>query len=262
MENEGASNIIGNPALPYVTRLAADDGSATRSYALAHPSLPNYLTIVSGSNRGVTTDQPPSVADFPNAPTLADQLASAGFSETAYAESLPAHPTQDAGLYAVRHNPWEYFPHAKITVADASTLTADLGGSNAPDFVWYTPNLTDDGHTGVPTDTPAHELADTEAFLSRFVPEVQATSWYRADGQIIIEWDEALDSDTSGINGGAGGHVATIVVSAALKQRPLRDATPVDTAGILRSIEDRFGLSHLGRAANPASGNIDTLLER
>ena len=91
----------------------------------------------------------------------------------------------------MRHNPWEYFPDAKITVADASTMTADLDATNPPDFVWYTPNLTDDGHTGVPTDTLAHELADTEAFLSTFIPEVQATSWYEADGQIIIEWDEA-----------------------------------------------------------------------
>ena len=180
----------------------------------------------------------------------------------AYAESLPAHPTEDAGLYAVRHNPWEYFPHAKITVASASAMTADLDARNPPDFVWYTPNLTDDGHTGVPTDTLAHELADTEAFLSTFIPAVQATSWYKADGQIIIEWDEALDSDTSGINGGQGGHVPTIVVSDALKASPLHDATPVDTAGILRSIEDRFGLRHLATAANPANGNIDALLDR
>ena len=103
-------------------------------------------------------------------------------------------------------------------------------------------------------------MADTEAFLARFIPSVQATSWYKAGGQIIIEWDEALDSDTSGINGGTGGHVATIVVSAVLKAGPSDDATPVDTVGILRSLEDDIGLPHLATAANAANGNIDALL--
>ena len=68
MENEGATNIIGNPALPYVTSLANDYGSATQSYALTHPSLPNYLDIISGSNQGVTDDNPPSDHSFPAVP--------------------------------------------------------------------------------------------------------------------------------------------------------------------------------------------------
>ena len=258
MENEGASNIVGNAALPYVTSLAHDYGYATRSYAFGHPSLPNYLDIVSGSNQGVTDDNAPSAHSFSNVSTLADQLSSAGISERAYAESLPGDPRNDSGLYAVRHNPWEYFPNAHISVVGSSGLTSDLNAANPPDFAWYTPNLTDDGHTGVPSNTQANQLADTESFLSRFIPSVQATGWYRNGGQIIIEWDEALDS--SGLNGGSGGHVATIVVSSALKASPLQEATPVNTAGILRSVEDRFGLAHLANASNAANGTIDSLL--
>ncbi len=260
MENEGATNIIGNPALPYVTSLANDYGSATQSYTLAHPSLPNYLDIVSGSNEGVTDDDAPSAHSFPTVPTLADQMVTAGYSITAYAENLPADPTNDSGLYAVRHNPWEYFPNTPITVKDASALIPDLNSASTPDFVWYTPNLTDDGHTGVPTDTPANELADTESFLSSFIPSVQATSWYQSGGQIIIEWDEALDSDTSGINGGAGGHVPTIVVSKSLAASPQQYSGSVDTAGILGSIEHLYQLPALGSASDPANGNIDSLL--
>ena len=71
---------------------------------------------------------------------------------------------------------------------------------------------------------------------------MQSTAWYKSGGQIIIEWDEALDSDTSGIDGGSGGHVPTIVVSSALKASPQHDSAPVDTVGILRSIEDTYGL--------------------
>ena len=123
MENEGSGQIIGNPAVPFINSLASTYGSATESYAIAHPSLPNYLDIVSGSTQGVTVDQPPSSGSFPGVTTLADQLAEAGFSETAYAENLPTDPTNDSGLYAVRHFPWVYFPGTKITIADASTTT-------------------------------------------------------------------------------------------------------------------------------------------
>jgi phosphatidylinositol-3-phosphatase len=260
MENESNSNIIGNPALPYVTNLAADYGSATQSYALAHPSLPNYLELVSGSNESVTDDNPPSAHSFPTIPTLADQLVAAGYSLGAYAENLPADPTNDSGLYAVRHNPWEYFPSTPIKVQDGSALIPDLNSATAPDFVWYTPNLTNDGHTGVPVDTQANELADTENFLSSFIPSVQATSWYKAGGQIIIEWDEGIDSDTSGINGGDGGHVPTIVVSKYLAAFPKQSSGDVATAGILHSIEHIYQLPYLGDASVAANGNIDSLL--
>ena len=260
MENKNYSEVIGNPAQQYVDSLAADYGSATHSYALAHPSLPNYLDIVSGSNQGVTDDNDPSSHSFAGTQTLADQLSTAGIPEKAYAENLPGDPSRDSGLYAVRHVPWEYFPGTKIALADASSLTADLNGANPPDFVWYTPNLTNDEHTGVPVDTVTQQLADGESFLSSFVPSVQATAWYKAGGIIIIQWDEAEDSDTSGLNGGAGGHIATIVVNDALKAHPQQDSTPVDTVGVLRSIEDAYGLAHLGNAADAANGNIDTLL--
>ncbi len=257
MENEGATNIIGNPALPYVNSLATGYGSATKSYALGHPSLPNYLAIVSGSNHGVTVDEPPSSSGVLPGPTLADQLRTANVSQAAFAQNLPADPGNDAGLYAVRHFPWEYFSNPP-PISDASTTISALNSSSAPDFVWYTPNLTNDGHTGVPVDTSAQQLADTNAFLSTFVPSVQATSWYRAGGSIVIEWDEALGSDSSGLNGGTGGHVATIVVSAALAAHPQQDTTPVDTVGVLHSIEDSYGLSHLGGSS--ADGTIDSLL--
>ena len=252
MENKGASQVIGQPDQPYTNSLAAHDGLATESYAFGHPSLPNYIDLVSGSNQGVTDDNPPSSHSFPGTPTLADQLAAAGFTAKAYAENLPADPTTSVGEYAVRHVPWEYFPHARISVSDAPSLLPDLNGAGAPDFVWYTPNLIDDEHDGT--------VQQGDAFLSKFVPEVQATAWYRSGGEIIVEWDES-DGDNAGINGTGGGHIPTIVVSSALAAHPVHDPTPVDTAGILRSIEDAYGLAHLGAAANAANGNIDALLD-
>jgi phosphatidylinositol-3-phosphatase len=252
MENKSFSQVIGQSDQPYTNSLADSYGLATKSYAFGHPSLPNYLDIVSGSSQGVTDDNPPSSHEFPGSPTLADQLVAAGYSAHAYAENLPLDPTVSAGNYAVRHVPWEYFPHARISVSDASALIPDLNGSNAPDFVWYTPNLIDDEHNGT--------VEQGDAFLSTFVPEVQSTAWYRAGGEIIIEWDES-DGDDSGIDGSGGGHIPTIVVSEALKSDPEQDPTPVDTAGILHSIENAYGRSFLGAAGDTANGNIDDLLD-
>jgi hypothetical protein len=251
MENKSYTQVIGQPDQPYTNRLATTYGVATESFAFGHPSLPNYIDLVSGSNQGVTDDNPPSSHRFPGAPTLADQLVAAGYSAKAYAENLPADPTTSAGSYAVRHVPWEYFPRAPIPVADASALLGDLNGARAPAFVWFTPNLIDDEHDGT--------VQQGDAFLSRFVPTVQSTAWYRSGGEIIVQWDES-DADNSGINGTGGGHVPTIVISSALASHPQRDTTPVDTAGVLRSIEDVYGLPHLGAAADAANGSIDVLL--
>ncbi len=251
MENKNAAQVIGQPDEPYTNSLARTYGLATESYAFGHPSLPNYLDIVSGSNQGVTDDNPPSSHDFPDAETLADQLVDAGFTVKAYAEDLPADPKVSVGEYAVRHVPWEYFPNAKISVVDASLLIGDLNSADPPDFVWYTPNLIDDEHDGT--------VEQGDAFLSRLVPEVQSTAWYRADGVIILEWDES-DDDNSGISGSGGGHIPTIVISAALEAHPEQDATPVDTAGILGSIEDAYGLGHLGNDGAATNGDIDSLL--
>ncbi len=251
MENKNFGDVIGQSDQPFTNSLASRYGLATQSYAFGHPSLPNYLTIVSGSNQGVTDDNDPSSHTFPGVKTIADQLAAAGFTARAYAENLPGNPATNSGEYAVRHVPWEYFPNTDIALRDASTIWSDLNGVSPPDFVWYTPNLINDEHDGT--------VQQGEKFLSSFIPAVQNTAWYRQGGQVIIEWDES-DNDNSGINGGDGGHVPTIVVSAANAARPVKDSTRVDTAGILRSIEARYGLAGLGNAGNTANGNISSLL--
>jgi acid phosphatase len=251
MENKNHGQVIGQPSQPYTNSLANDYGLATQSYAFGHPSLPNYLDLISGSDQGVIDDGPPSSHAFAGVTTLADQLAGAGVTEKAYAENLPANPTEDSGQYAVRHFPWEYFPATKMPIGNASSLSADLNSARPPDFVWYTPNLIHDEHDGT--------VQQGDAFLSSFVPQVQSTAWYRAGGQIIIEWDES-DNDNSGINHTDGGHIPTIVVSGALKAAPEKEASPVDTAGVLASIETRYGVAHLGGAADPANGNINSLL--
>ena len=107
--------------------------------------------------------------------------------------------------------------------------------------------MVDDMHDG--------PLTTGDTWLSQQIPTIQATRWYREGGAIILAWDEGQDSDSSGIAGGNGGHVAAIVISRALYGSAPKP-TPVDDAGILRSIEKTYGLAYLNDSADPAHGSI------
>ena len=51
-ENHGYSEIIGSKYVPYINSLASAGALFTKSYAITHPSQPNYLELFSGSNQG------------------------------------------------------------------------------------------------------------------------------------------------------------------------------------------------------------------
>jgi hypothetical protein len=59
MENHGYSQIANNPNAPFVNGLARSANLATNYFAIAHPSLNNYLEVVGGSNFGVLSDNDP-----------------------------------------------------------------------------------------------------------------------------------------------------------------------------------------------------------
>ena len=60
MENHGYGQIIDNPNAPFINQYARSANLATNYYAVAHPSLTNYLEVVGGSNFGVHTDNYPN----------------------------------------------------------------------------------------------------------------------------------------------------------------------------------------------------------
>ena len=124
MENHGTSEIIGNTAdAPFINQLADQGGVAMQYFGVTHPSLPNYLSMFSGSFQGIWDDCKagadvtcapeefvPDSGDATDAVTLSDaQIASAsatphmfdgenlvdrleanGLSWTAYMQSIPS----------------------------------------------------------------------------------------------------------------------------------------------------------------------------
>src|SRR6202049_5077327 len=59
MENHGYAQILNNPNAPFINQFATSANLATNYFAVAHPSLTNYLEVVGGSNFGVQTDNYP-----------------------------------------------------------------------------------------------------------------------------------------------------------------------------------------------------------
>jgi len=71
MENHGYGQILGNPYAPWINKEAASANLATNYFAVAHPSLTNYLEIVGGSNFGVQDDNSPDWHNASCQPNLA-----------------------------------------------------------------------------------------------------------------------------------------------------------------------------------------------
>jgi hypothetical protein len=56
MENQTNTDILGNPNAPFINAYALVANQATNYFAVGHPSAPNYLELVGGSNFGVSND--------------------------------------------------------------------------------------------------------------------------------------------------------------------------------------------------------------
>ena len=95
-ENRSYKKIIGNMAAQYINRLANEGALFTNSFAITHPSQPNYLALFSGSTHGVPDDR---CQIFVTGDNLATELRKKGLSFGIYSESMPSvgYDVQDAG---------------------------------------------------------------------------------------------------------------------------------------------------------------------
>lgn len=94
--------------MPYTFDLAQQYGYANNYKATRHPSLPNYVAMVTGQTHGIINDKPPSINAF-NGPTVFGQAITHTRTARTYAESMDVHcRLTNLSPYAVKHNPWAY----------------------------------------------------------------------------------------------------------------------------------------------------------
>ena len=176
--------------------------------------------------------------------------------------------------YATRHNPFVYF-HGIIddtTLCDSHVvsldpLAGDLGSvSSTPDYSFITPDLCNDGHDAPCKNGQPGGLVSANAFLQTWVPKITGSPAYRQDGLLMILFDEAAASDTSsccgeiagpgspspGIGGPGGGRTGAVLLSPCIAPGTVT-MNPYNHYAMLASVEDLFGLSHIGYAAGPGA---------
>jgi hypothetical protein len=176
--------------------------------------------------------------------------------------------------YAARHNPFVYFHSLLDSGACArddvplDRLPSDLASAGStPNYSFITPNLCDDGHDAPCVDGRPGGLKGINSFLQTWVPRILSSPAYKQGGLLAIVFDEADGSDASACchepqfpntpnNGGpspgrGGGRTGAVLLSPFIAPGTV-DQTPYNHFSLLRSVEDLFGLDHLGYAA--ASG--------
>ncbi|HEY2764916.1 MAG TPA: alkaline phosphatase family protein [Pseudonocardiaceae bacterium] len=230
-ENRSYSDVIGAPDAPYINGLAAHGAVFPRSFAVAHPSQPNYLALFSGSTQGVTSDSCPQTF---TAVSLGQQLAVAGDSLGGYSEDLPATGFTGCthGGYARKHNPWSDFPAVPAAVNRAlGAFPADY--ATLPTVSFVIPDLDHDMHDG--------SVAEGDAWLrERLNGYAQWAGTHNS--LLILTWDED--------DGSAGNQIPTIILGAGVQ--PGRYNERVTHYRVLRTIEEALELPPLGDAAHTA----------
>lgn len=230
-------------AMPYLARLSDEYGYATQWRSITHPSEPNYLAVTGGSTFDIKDDAPPSAhySDIGSARSVFDQALAAGRTAGTYAEAMPRPCySQDypatAPLYAVRHNPWVYFPAGRKACRThdlpLSAFGPDVAADRLPDVAMLVPDLAHDAHDG--------SLAEADAWLrARLQPVLRSDDFTSGRLAVVVTADE--DDRRSGnvvLTSVLDRHLDGVVVD-----------VPLSHYSLTRFIDEVLGVEPVGLAA-------------
>ncbi len=237
MENKDTGEIIGSGAAPYLNTLARSGANFTDAHAETHPSQPNYLALFSGSTQGVSGDGCDLSFDAPN---LGSALIAAGRTFVGYSEGLPRAGSAacTAGRYARKHSPWVNFTNlpGATTNLPASALGTDW--DRLPTVAFLTPDLCHDMH-----DCP---VAAGDAWAKDTLGSY--LDWANTHNALLVLTFDESENRTR------GNPIATILAGPMVA--PGTYSGRIDHYALLRTIEDMYGLTPLGKSADaePVTG--------
>lgn len=175
--------------------------------------------------------------------------------------------------YAARHDPFIYFHRivddahrCNTHVVNLKRLPKDLQSlATTANFSFITPNLCNDGHDAQCVDGKPGGFQGIDSFLQAWVPRILDSPAFRQDGLLIITFDESDSAgpeastaccnekplpgarQAPGFNGPGGGKIGAVLLSPFIKPGTT-STVAYNHYSLLRSIEDQFGLGHLGYA--------------
>jgi hypothetical protein len=184
-----------------------------------------------------------------------------------------AQPTSE-GAYATFRNPFVYFhslidsPACAANDVGLDRLAADLSSAaRTPSLSYISPDRCHDGSPVPCAPGRAAGLGPADGFLEKVVPEITRSKAFRSGGLLVITVDEApssgefadsssccgqpqypnLPAPSGALRGRGGGTVGALLLSPFIKSRA-SSQEPYSHFSLLRTIEDLFGLKHLGYA--------------
>ncbi len=211
-ENTNYADVIGNSAAPYLNGLANQYGLATQYFANTHPSIGNYLSLVTGQT--LTNDDSQTPLSFPvSVDNVVRELVAGGKTWKAYAESIPSAgyiggnaTGPDGGQFYTRHVPMPYLTDVQNSatqrqnVVPFTQFASDLSGDVLPNYSFITPNGCNDAHDC--------GLAVADNWLKTNIDPLISSATFQKDGLLIILFDESGSDNSNG-----GGRVAAILIS-------------------------------------------------
>ena len=216
------------------TTLAAKGRLLTNYYATTHPSQPNYLSMISGIQYDVANDD----VEFKDR-TIVDLLEEKGLDWKSYQEDLPSAcftgSNANKKLYRRKHNPFVSFsrivnsPARCNNIVPATTLASDISSKKLANFMFYTPNMNNDGH-----DT---SVTYASKWLNGFLEPLLVDPAFKST-LFVVTFDE------SGSN--SPNQVYTLLLGAGV-QAGTRDATSYSHFSLISTMENAWGLGNLGQ---------------
>ena len=240
-ENTASTAVFGSSSAPYINALAAQGAKFTNSFALSHPSQPNYLQFYSGSNQGITNDNANAIK-FTSA-NLGSELLTAGKTYTTYSDGLPSvgYDGTTSGTYVRKHNPaanWMGTGSNQIPTTTNQPFTAfPTNFNNLPSVSFVVPNMCHDGHDSCAPIS--NTVLQYDTWVSQNLDAYK--QWcINNNSLLIVTYDEDDFTVTN--------KIATVFYGAHVLVGDYSQT--INHYNILRTIEDSNALSsHAGNAA-------------
>ena len=211
LENHSFDQIMSSTRAPFINKLARNGALFINSYAVVHPSEPNYFALFSGSTQGAHDNGHYTF----DTPTLASALAAANKSFIGYVETGSPR----------KHNPWESFTNARMTERNLNAFPSEF--AQLPTVSFVIPNLDHDMHDG--------SVRDGDAWLKLHLGAY--SDWTKTHNSLlIITFDEDHNN--------AGNHIVTIFYGAHV--RPGSYAERITHYSVLSTLLAMYGLPPLG----------------
>jgi phosphatidylinositol-3-phosphatase len=239
LENKARRQVLGSADAPAFNAFARKGAVLAAYRGVTHPSLPNYLALVSGSTHSITSD---CTSCTVGGRSLADTLEARKLTWKAYAEGLPrvGWTGPSRGRYAKKHVPFLYFrrilerPARLRRIVPLAQISRDSATGRLPDFALVVPDLCHDMHDC--------SVATGDAWLKRFLPPL-----LKLPGTaVFVVFDESSTADPG---------VPALALGSLVRPHSYSRGA-ISHYGLLRTIEEGLGLPLLGQSAraSPITG--------